>query len=67
MIRLFTAVGTYKLEESGIPVILAGGRECALDTHGACCYGPSLAFRILTYQEAKAEFYAKERGASYFK
>lgn len=23
MIRLFTAVGTYKLEESGIPVILA--------------------------------------------
>lgn len=33
MIRLFTAVGTYKLDENGIPVIIAGGRECALDTH----------------------------------
>ena len=60
MIRLFTAVGTYKLEESGIPVILAGGRECALDTHELLLWS-SLAFRILTYQEAKAEFYAKER------
>ena len=60
MIRLFTAVGTYKLEESGIPVILAGGRECALDTHELLLWS-NLAFRILTYQEAKAEFYAKER------
>ena len=60
MIRLFTAVVTYKLEESGIPVILAGGRECALDTHELLLWS-SLAFRILTYQEAKAEFYAKER------
>lgn len=60
MIRLFTAVGTYKLEESGIPVILAGGREYALDTHELLLWS-SLAFRILTYQEAKAEFYAKER------
>ena len=60
MIRLFSAVGTYKLEESGIPVILAGGRECALDTHELLLWS-NLAFRILTYQEAKAEFYAKER------
>ena len=60
MIRLFTAVGTYKLDENGIPVIIAGGRECALDTHELLLWS-SLAFRILTYQEARAEFYAKER------
>ena len=60
MIRLFTAVGTYKLDKNGIPVIIADGRECALDTHELLLWS-SLAFRILTYQEARAEFYAKER------
>ena len=60
MIRLFTAVGTYRLDKNGIPVILAGGRECALNTHELLLWS-SLAFRILTYQEARAEFYAKER------
>ncbi len=60
MIKLFTAIGSYKLNKNEIPVIAIGRRECALDTHELLLWS-SLAFRIMTYQEARLEFYAKER------
>lgn len=60
MVKLYTATGTYKLTEDGMPTVISGGRECALDTHELLLWS-ILAFRILTYQEARAEFYRKER------
>ena len=60
MIKLYTAIGTYRLTENGVPIVLTGDKECALDCHELLLWS-SLAFRILTYQEARAEFYAKER------
>lgn len=60
MIKLFTAIGNYKINKNEKPVIVTSGRECVLDTHELLLWS-SLAFRIMTYQEARAEFYAKER------
>lgn len=60
MIKLYTAIGIYRLTENGVPIVLTGDKECALDCHELLLWS-SLAFRILTYQEARAEFYAKER------
>ena len=60
MMRLYTAIGNYRLNEKGLPLVTAGGRDCALDSHELLLWS-SLAFRILTYQELRAEFYEKER------
>lgn len=60
MLTLYTAIGNYHLTEKGLPLVTAGGRDCALDTHELLLWS-SLAFRILTYQELRAEFYEKER------
>ncbi len=60
MMTLYTAVGSYRLTEKGLPLVTAGGRDCALDAHELLLWS-SLAFRILTYQELRAEFYEKER------
>ena len=60
MLTLYTAIGNYRLTEKGLPLITAGGRDCALDAHELLLWS-SLAFRILTYQELRAEFYKKER------
>lgn len=60
MMTLYTATGTYKLNTSGLPTVLANDSEYALDAHELLLWS-SLAFRILTYQELKAEFYEKEK------
>ena len=60
MITLYTAIGNYKLNTHGLPTIFTGDNEYALDTHELILW-TILAFRILTYQELKKEFYAKER------
>lgn len=60
MMTLYTAIGNYRLAEKGLPLVIAGGRKYALDTHKLLLWS-SLAFRILTYQELRTEFYKKER------
>ncbi len=60
MLTLYAAIGNYRLTEKGLPLVTAGGRNCALDAHELLLWS-SLAFRILTYQELRAEFYEKER------
>lgn len=60
MMTLYTAIGTYHLTKKGIPLVTTGGQECALDAHELLLWS-SLAFRILTYQELRAEFYEKEK------
>lgn len=60
MLTLYAAIGNYRLTEKGLPLVTAGGRDCALDAHELLLWS-SLAFRILTYQELRAEFYEKER------
>lgn len=60
MLTLYTAIGNYRLTEKGLPLVTTGGRDCALDAHELLLWS-SLAFRILTYQELRAEFYEKER------
>ena len=60
MIILYTAIGNYKLNAHGLPTIFTGDNEYALNTHELILW-TILAFRILTYQELKKEFYAKER------
>lgn len=60
MITLYTAIGNYKLNAHGLPTIFTGDNEYSLNTHELILW-TILAFRILTYQELKKEFYAKER------
>lgn len=60
MMTLYTAIGTYHLTKKGLPLVTTGGQECALDAHELLLWS-SLAFRILTYQELRAEFYEKEK------
>ena len=60
MMTLYTAVGRYKMTGKGLPLVTAGGRECALTPHELILWS-SLAFRILTYDELKAAFYKKEQ------
>lgn len=57
---LYTAIGNYRLTNKGLPLVTTSGRDCALDAHELLLWS-SLAFRILTYQELRAEFYEKER------
>lgn len=60
MMTLYTAVGRYKITGKGLPLVTAGGRECALTPHELILWS-SLAFRILTYDKLKADFYKKEK------
>ena len=60
MITLYTALGTYRMAPDGTPYILSGRKEYALDTHELLLWSV-LAFRILTYEEIRKEFYEKER------
>lgn len=60
MMTLYTAIGNYRLINKGLPLVTTSGRDCALDAHELLLWS-SLAFRILTYQELRAEFYEKER------
>lgn len=60
MIKLYTAIGNYTISKDGQPIIITSGRECALSVHELLLWS-SLAFRILTHQELRAEFYRKER------
>ena len=60
MITLYTSIGTYRLERDGLPVVVTGSRDCGLCPHELLLWS-SLAFRILTYEELRAEFYEKER------
>lgn len=60
MMTLYTAVGRYKMTGKGLPLVTAGGRECALTPHELILWS-SLAFRILTYDELKTAFYKKEQ------
>lgn len=60
MITLYTSIGTYRLEKTGLPVVVSGGHVCALSPHELILWS-SLAFRILTYEELRKEFYEKER------
>ena len=60
MMTLYTAIGAYKLNPHGLPTVVAGGREYGMTTHELILWS-SLAFRILTYRELRAEFYQKEK------
>ncbi len=60
MMTLYTAIGTYKLNTHGLPTVISGKREYGLDTHELLLW-TILSFRILTYQELRAEFYEKEK------
>lgn len=60
MLTLYTAIGNYRLTPKGLPLVTAGDQDCVLDAHELLLWS-SLAFRILTYQELRAEFYKKER------
>lgn len=60
MMNLYTAIGTYKLNTRGLPTVVCGNKEYGMDTHELLLW-TSLSFRILTYQELRAEFYERER------
>lgn len=60
MMTLYTAIGNYKLNTHGLPTVVAGDREYGMTTHELILWS-SLAFRILTYRELRAEFYQKEK------
>lgn len=63
MLTLYTAVGSCRLmkKASGdtYPVVFLGNQELHLDAHEMLLWS-SLAFTILTHQEARALFYEKE-------
>lgn len=65
MMTLYTAVGHYKITGKGLPLVTAGGRECALTPHELILWS-SLAFRILTYDELKADFIKKNRNCIFW-
>ena len=60
MMTLYTAIGSYKLNTHKLPTIVVGEKEYGLDTHELLLWS-YISFRILTYQELKAEFYQKEK------
>lgn len=60
MMTLYTAIGTYKLNTSGLPTVMVGEQEYGLDSHELLLWS-CLAFRILTYQELKEEFCQQEK------
>ena len=60
MIRLYTAVGTFKFNKHGLPTIVCADREYGLTSMELVLWS-CLSFRILTYDELQKEFYEKER------
>ena len=60
MMTLYTAIGTYKLNTSGLPTVMVGEQEYGLDSHELLLWS-CLVFRILTYQELKEEFCKQEK------
>ena len=60
MMTLYTALGTYHMTPDGTPCILSDDQEFALDIHELLLWS-ILAFRILTYDEIRREFYEKEQ------
>ena len=59
MIRLYTAVGTFKFNKHGLPTIVCADREYGLTSMELVLWS-CLSFRILTYDELRKEFYEKE-------
>lgn len=60
MITLYTAIGTCKIRERRFPSIMIGDQEYGLGAEEFLIWS-ILAFRILTYQELRDEFYERER------
>ncbi|MBO5177795.1 MAG: cell division protein [Lachnospiraceae bacterium] len=56
MMTLYTAIGTYKLGNRGLPTIVSGNKEYGLVPCELLLWS-DLAFRILTYKELKEKFY----------
>ena len=55
MITLYTAVGTFKLNQNNLPSIISGQNEYHLDTFELILWS-TLAYRILSYKELKEMF-----------
>ena len=55
MIRLYTAVGTFKFNKHGLPTIVCADREYGLTSMELVLWS-CLSFRILTYDELRKEF-----------
>lgn len=60
MMKLYTAIGNYKLNTHGLPTVVSGDHEYCLDPYELIIW-TSLTFRILTHQELRAEFYRREQ------
>ena len=60
MIRLYTAVGTLKLNSHGLPTLVSIDREYGLTALELVLWS-CLSFRILTYDELRKAFFEKER------
>jgi len=60
MMTLYTAIGAYKLNTNGNPVVVAGSKEYGLVPYELLLWS-TLAFRIMTYQELRKEFYQREK------
>lgn len=60
MITLYTAIGICKIKERRFPFIMIGDQEYGLGAEEFLLWS-ILAFRILTYQELRDEFYERER------
>lgn len=57
---LYTAIGTYKINTTGLPTVISGDKEYGLDAYELILW-TSLAFRILTYQELRELYYEKQK------
>lgn len=55
MITLYTAIGIYKLNKNGLPSVVSGEKEYALDTFELIMWS-TLAYRILSYEELREMF-----------
>lgn len=62
MIRLYTAVGTFKFNKHGLPTIVCADREYGLTSMELVLWS-CLSFRILTYDELRKEFYEKKENS----
>ena len=58
--KLYTAIGTYKINTTGLPTVIAGDKEYELDAHELILW-TSLAFRIHTYQELRSIYHEKQK------
>lgn len=60
MMTLYAAIGNFVINSKGLPIVFASNKEYALTTHELLIWS-GLAFRILTYQELRRDFYEKEQ------